>query len=539
MKKIFDLPAAVVILSLRKRIILDLRIYKKMKYFCFFLPKAILMEKKYLLLTLLFLLGILAAIPGNFPMIHAQTKPDQVEPRAGEVWKEPLTGMEFAWIPAGKFMMGSNEELADEQPAHRVHLDGFWLGKYEVTQGQWKTVMNENPAYFNKGDDYPVENVDWGDTQEFIAALSAQSGYHFRLPTEAEWEYACLAGRPRQEYEELGDIAWFNENSNDTTHAVGQKKPNAWGLYDMLGNVWEWCQDWYGNYPGAPQTNPAGSESGSGRVIRGGSWFVLFLHVRPVNRGSNLPEDRGDYLGFRLAISKDPSIHTDNKGSATQLERAVSGGSMDVIESLLAKGADINAKNRDGFSALHFAVISNRLEIARFLIAKGANTSAKDDAFSKTPLHYAASQGSKKMVEFLIAKGADIDAKDQFDYTALHEAIIQGPREIIELLIAKGADINARDNNGYTPLHYAAKGGLKEVAGLLISKGTDVNARDQFGDTPLHLAAQEGLKEMVELLICQGANVNVEDYKGYTSLRYAEIFNHKDVAELLKKNGAR
>ena len=539
MKKIFDLPAAVVILSLRKRIILDLRIYKKMKYFCFFLPKAILMEKKYLLLTLLFLLGILATIPGNFPMIHAQTKLDQLEPRAGEVWKEPVTGMEFVWIPAGAFMMGSNEELEKERPTQWIRLDGFWLGKYEVTQGQWKTVMNDNPAYFKKGDGYPVENVNWGDTQEFIATLNAQSGHQFRLSTEAEWEYACLAGRPRKDYEELGDIAWFNENSNDATHAVGQKKPNAWGLYDMLGNVWEWCQDWYGNYPGSPQINPIGPGSGSSRVIRGGSWSVLFLHVRPINRGSNLPEDRGDYLGLRLAISKDTRIYKDNKDSATQLVLAVSAGSMDVIESLLAKGLDINAKNRDGFSALHFAVISNRLEIARFLIAKGANTSAKDAALGKTPLHYAAAQGPKQMVELLIAKGADIDARDQFGCTALHEAIIQGPREVIELLIAKGADIHASDNNGCTPLHYAVQGDHGGVSGLLIRKGADVNARDQFGDTPLHLAAQSGLTKMAEQLIRLGADVNAIDRKGYTSLRFAEISNQKDVVALLKKHGAK
>jgi formylglycine-generating enzyme required for sulfatase activity/ankyrin repeat protein len=484
---------------------------------------------------------VLAAVLLFSLPVQAQVKQeaDQIEPRAGEVWKEPVTGMEFVWIPAGKFMMGSNEELADEQPAHRVQIDGFWLGKYEVTQGQWKIVMHDNPAAFTKGDNYPVETVDWGDSQDFITTLSAQSGHHFRLPTEAEWEYACMAGKPRQEYEELGDIAWFNENSNDATHAVGQKKPNAWGLYDMLGNVWEWCQDWYGNYPGAPQTNPSGPESGSSRVIRGGSWSVLFLHVRPVNRGSNLPSDRGDYLGFRLAISKDPSIKTNSKDSATQLVLAVSGGRMDMVEFLIAKGAGINAKNKDGFTALHAAVIADRLEMARLLIAKGAEVNAKDDAFGKTPLHYAADQGPIKMVEFLIAKGADINAKDQFGYTALHEAVIQGPREVVESLIAKGADISVKDNNGYTPLHYAAKRGLKEVAGLLIAKGADVNARDQFGDTPLHVAAQAGLTEMTELLLIMGADVNAIDNKGYSPLRFAEINNQKDVIMLLKKHGAK
>ena len=474
-------------------------------------------------------------------MVLAQAKVEagQVEPRAGEVWKEPLTGMEFVWIPAGAFMMGSNEELENERPAQWIRIDGFWLGKYEVTQGQWKTIMHGNPATSKIGDNYPVETVDWGDTQGFIAALRAKNGHQFRLPTEAEWEYACLAGKPRQEYEELGDTAWFNENSNNSTHPVGQKKPNAWGLYDMLGNVWEWCQDWYGNYSGFPQTNPAGPESGSSRVMRGGSWSVLFLHVRPVNRGSNMPSDRGNYLGFRLASSKDQSINITDNESATRLALAVSGGSKEMVESLIAKGANINANNNDGFAPLHAAVIFNRMEMARLLIAKGAEVNARDDALGNTPLHYAAMQGQKEMVELLIGKGADMNARDQFGYTALHGAVMQGPREVIELLIAKGADIDVTDNNGYMPLHYAAKGGLQEVAGLLISKGADVNARDQFGDTPLHLAAQEGQKEVAELLIRQGADVNTEDNKGYTSLRYAEFFDHKDVAELLKKHGAR
>jgi formylglycine-generating enzyme required for sulfatase activity len=220
----------------------------------------------------------------------------------GDVWQEPVSGMEFVWIPAGKFTMGSNEELEDEAPAHRVELNGFWLGKTEVTQGQWKAVLSDNPSRFATDARLPVESVDWNDTQRFIRALSALSGTLFRLPTEAEWEYACRAGTSGSEYGNLNETAWYDENSKGSTHPVGRKKPNAWGLYDMLGNVWEWCQDWYGRYPGAPQVNPAGPSSGAGRVIRGGCWSALFVHARPVNRGSNDPSDRGDHLGFRLAV---------------------------------------------------------------------------------------------------------------------------------------------------------------------------------------------------------------------------------------------
>jgi len=331
--------------------------------------------------------------------------------------------------------------------------------------------MRDNPATFKKGDDYPVETVDWGDTQDFIAALGARSGIRFRLPTEAEWEYVCKAGKSGQDYGELGDIAWFNENSNNETHPVGQKKPNAWGLYDMLGNVWEWCQDWYGSYPGSPQVNPTGPESGSSRVIRGGSWYVLFPLGRSVNRGSNMPTDKGDYLGFRLAITKNLSMNTENKDSGTKLVLAVSGGSKDAVESLIAAGADINGKNKDGFTPLHTAVLLNHMEMAELLIAKGAEVNAKDDAFGNTPLHYAALQGPKEMVELLIAKGADVNAKDQFGYTSLHGASIQGPREVVELLIAKGADINAKDKYGNTPLQYAEINNHKDVADLLRKHG--------------------------------------------------------------------
>jgi formylglycine-generating enzyme required for sulfatase activity len=498
-------------------------------------------KKKLALLALMAVVGILAADLILPEIVRAQAKleADQVEPLAGEVWKEPATGMEFVWIPAGKFIMGSNEEMADEQPAHRVQIEGFWLGKYEVTQGQWEIVMHDNPAAFNKGDGYPVENVDWDDTRDFIAALSAKSGHHFRLPTEAEWEYACMAGKPRQAYEELGDLAWFNENSNDAPHAVGQKKPNAWGLHDMLGNVWEWCQDWYGSYPGSLQANPTGPETGSGRVIRGGCWSSLFPLVRPVSRGSNAPGEKGDCLGFRLAVSNEPGMNTRNLDSATQLVLVVSGGSKELMESLIAMGADVNAKNKDGFTPLHAAVIFNRMEMAQALFARGADVNAKDDAFGKRPLHYAASQGLKNMVEWLAAKGADLDAKDQFGHTALHEAIIQGPMEVIVLLIANGADVNVKDNNGYTPLHYAAKEDLNYVAGLLIAKAAAVNARDQFGDTPLHIAAQAGLTGMAALLIRLGADVNVIDNKGYAPLRFAELNDQKDMAALLKKHGAK
>ncbi|MCJ7681374.1 MAG: formylglycine-generating enzyme family protein [Candidatus Aminicenantes bacterium] len=181
--------------------------------------------------------------------------------------------MEFVWVPAGEFQMGpnSNEAYNAEEPVHRVALDGFWMGKYEVTQGLWKQLMSKNPALFKSRDNYPVEKVSWDDTQEFISRLNSRTGQRFRLPTEAEWEYACRAGMTRDRYGNLYDIAWYDGNSGNKIHPIGQKKANALGLYDMLGNVFEWCQNWYGSYSSGDVRNPSGPSSGSFRVLRGGS----------------------------------------------------------------------------------------------------------------------------------------------------------------------------------------------------------------------------------------------------------------------------
>jgi formylglycine-generating enzyme required for sulfatase activity len=213
--------------------------------------------------------------------------------------------MEFVLIPSGKFQMGSNE-YDWEKPIHEVTIgEPFYLGKYQVTQGEWAAVMGSNPSHFTGDDRLPVESVSWYDCQEFIRRLNARKdGYVYRLPSEAEWEYACRAGTTGDYAGELEAMGWYGENSGGTTHAVGGKKPNAWGLHDMHGNVWEWCQDgWHENYNGAPSDGRAWEQDSDNlRVLRGGSWSDLANFCRSASRLRVAPSDRYYSLGLRVAV---------------------------------------------------------------------------------------------------------------------------------------------------------------------------------------------------------------------------------------------
>ena len=220
----------------------------------------------------------------------------------------------MVWVPGGEFIMGSpeteKEREPDEGPRTRVVLsNGFWMGKYELTQAQWQQVMGDNPAYFQEvGPDAPVEQVSWHDCTNFIAKLNQLvPGARFRLPTEAEWEYACRANTTTRY--NLGDAdldlngaAWYSQNSEETTHVVGTKAPNAFGLHDMHGNVWEWCADLFAsNLPGGSVTDPTGPEAGNERVNRGGAWFNGAWLCRSAIRSGMNPDHRGFDLGVRLA----------------------------------------------------------------------------------------------------------------------------------------------------------------------------------------------------------------------------------------------
>jgi len=232
-------------------------------------------------------------------------------------------GIKLVLIPKGTFMMGSpasEERRVGNETQHEVTISkDYYLGVTEVTQGQYEKVMGKNPSRF-QGDNlredstnHPVEQVSWGDAVDFCKKLSdlteeKKAGRVYRLPTEAEWEYACRAGSKSaysfgESSKSLGDYAWCGENSNLQTHPVGEKMANAWGLYDMHGNVWEWCSDWYGGYDNNSVSDPVGSREGSFRVIRGGSWLDDAAYCQSAIRYRIDPSSRSIIIGFRLALS--------------------------------------------------------------------------------------------------------------------------------------------------------------------------------------------------------------------------------------------
>jgi formylglycine-generating enzyme required for sulfatase activity len=193
-----------------------------------------------------------------------------------------------------------------EKPAHEVTISKpYYLGKFEVTQGQYQQVMGVNPSAF-KGRDLPVEQVSWDEAQEFCKKASERTGHAIRLPTDAEWEHACRAGTKTAYYTgdsdaDLDRAGWYDKNSGNTTHPVGQKVPNAWGTYDMHGNVWEWCQDFYEPYKAGAATDPQGPSQGQYRVLRGGSWVFIPWLCRSASRNWLTPDNRGYHFGFRVA----------------------------------------------------------------------------------------------------------------------------------------------------------------------------------------------------------------------------------------------
>ncbi|MBQ4143943.1 MAG: SUMF1/EgtB/PvdO family nonheme iron enzyme [Thermoguttaceae bacterium] len=263
-----------------------------------------------------------AANGHKFRDIQTFDEPEIPTREAGDrqVWTSNGIKYAFRWCPAGSFLMGSPEDEPDrddDETQHRVTLTrGFWMLETEVTQAMWKSVMGtsisqqrdkENTSWplYGEGSDYPMYYVSWEECRSFCEKLSSQLGLTVSLPTEAQWEYACRAGTTGAYAGDLGEMGWYWDNSGGGTHPVGQKKPNAWGLYDMHGNVEEWCQDWYDYdyYTESPTSDPTGPSSGSSRVYRGGGWYYYARSCRSAVRDGFTPDSRSRSLGFRPVLA--------------------------------------------------------------------------------------------------------------------------------------------------------------------------------------------------------------------------------------------
>lgn len=249
--------------------------------------------------------------PGSQAKPAPAVNPLPSNPQQGTVWENSI-GLKLVWIPPGEFEMGSDDGESNEKPIHTVKISkGYYMGIYEVTQEQYQKVMGTNPSKFKGEDNLPVEQVRWDDAVKFCENLTQKEGKTYRLPTEAEWEYACRAETTSKfsfgdSESQLVDYAWYDQNGGNKTHPVGTLKPNAWGLYDMHGNLFEWCRDWYAEdwYSKGPAENPLNESYGDTefRVVRGGAWNNYASFCRVANRSYNNPSSRNLDIGFRLVL---------------------------------------------------------------------------------------------------------------------------------------------------------------------------------------------------------------------------------------------
>lgn len=244
----------------------------------------------------------------------------RIIPYAGKVrknqqgfWEAELPfGIEMVYIPPGDFSMGSPRQEwgrePDEGPVHRVHTKGIWIGKFEVTREIWHAVLGGGPAQPEKRN-LPMADVSYQDVQKFLLAIQMRTGLKYRLPTEAEWERCCRGGGQASQYGPLDEIAWHVENSGGQPHPVGTKRPNDFGIYDMLGNVWEWCGDWYGAkyYAESPDSDPSGPAQGKRRIVRGGGFGHGGHYLRSAHRNDQDPTKSKPHLGFRLVLDLAPT----------------------------------------------------------------------------------------------------------------------------------------------------------------------------------------------------------------------------------------
>ncbi len=263
------------------------------------MPSAISMKKRLLILTLLFP----ALAFGQSPATAAKTPKDTVRK-----YKIPDLDIDMIFVQGGSFIMGQ-DNLTERMPAHKVSVNSYYISQCKITQAQWQIVMGYNESLFKGCDKCPVENVSWNAAQEFIKKLSRSTGAKYRLPTEAEWEYAAKGGAKSAHYkysgsDMAGDVAWYLPNGDGKTHPVGSKKPNELGLYDMSGNLQEWCNDWYDKnyYSRSPTNNPLGPATGELKVVRGNDYQGTMEELEPASRSheGQYPDLRDNLTGFRI-----------------------------------------------------------------------------------------------------------------------------------------------------------------------------------------------------------------------------------------------
>ena len=280
----------------------------------------------------------------------SKVEPELVPEGTAAGQEREIGGIRMVWCPPGRFEMGSppNESgRGGDERQHEVTLTrGYWLAKYECTQGEWERMMGSNPSEF-QGSSRPVEEVSWNDVQEWMEKMKERhplpEGWEWSLPTEAQWEYACRAGTSGAYAGELEEMAWYRENSGSKPHEVGQKRANEWGLHDMNGNVFEWCADWYGDYPGGSVTDPEGPVSGSYRVLRGGSWNLDDSYCRSALRYRDSPAYQGNFLGFRVAVRVSAEKVAAEKAAAEKVaaERAAAEKAAAMMGSIAGEEREI------------------------------------------------------------------------------------------------------------------------------------------------------------------------------------------------------
>jgi formylglycine-generating enzyme required for sulfatase activity/ankyrin repeat protein len=505
----------------------------------------------------------------------------------------PIEPMIF--IKGGCFEMGDHfDEGNYNEIKKNICINDYYIAEHEITQRQWIAVMGNNPSK-NKtcGLECPVENISWNEIQQFIKELRNKIKIQYKLPTEAEWEFAA---RERGRKIRFGngenilsyDAANFDSSVNFSKEyslsgdrkllgivPIKQYKPNKLGIYDLVGNVSEWTDDWYfdQSFENYLDENSIVPRYGKFKIIKGGSWYEPPIAVRNSFRKFSNPDSKNEELGFRLAIS------INNKSSAKGVIYSKEDIINMILESSLSKG-DISYKsvinlNIDQINAFLYPnlevtkndlfnffqkaslkesslnqnsnlsnesfislIKDNDLDLVKKYIDNGVDINAKEIDTSLTPLHVAAMYNNEEIAKIIIKNGADIDPKDKRGIAPLRYVVNNNNIEMVKYLINHGANVNARDFKGHTSLRAASQLGFLSIVELLLKNNADVNIQTSDNRIPIFEAVENKHFEVVKLLILNGSYVNVKDKKGDTPLSLAIKNNQSEMINFLKSKGA-